>query len=57
MKATKPVEIEFDGGELVAAVREMVQTVRAGRAGELRSRVRRAILPDKARRNPGRSKR
>lgn len=41
----QPVEIEFDGDELVAAVQEMVQTIRDGRAGELRTHIRRVIPP------------
>ncbi|MBN8710784.1 MAG: helix-turn-helix domain-containing protein [Verrucomicrobia bacterium] len=43
----KHEEIEFDGDQLVAAVQDMVQMVRAGRAGELRTRVRHVIPPMK----------
>jgi len=41
----KHEEIEFDGDELVAAVQDMVQAVREGRTGELRTRVRQVVPP------------
>ena len=41
----KPLEIEFDGDELVAAVQDTVKLYRAGRLGELRSRERKPLKP------------
>jgi DNA-binding transcriptional regulator YiaG len=41
----KPLEIEFDGNELVAAVQDTVKLYREGRLGELRSRKRKPLQP------------
>ena len=41
----KPLEIEFDGDELVAAVQETVKLYREGRLGELRTRERKPLKP------------
>ena len=41
----KPLEIEFDGEELVAAVQETVKLYREGRLGELRTRERKPLKP------------
>jgi DNA-binding transcriptional regulator YiaG len=46
MKKT-PVEIEFNGDELVAAVQDTVRLYREGRAGELRTTERKALQPMK----------
>lgn len=40
-----PIEIEFNGDELVAAVQDTVRVFREGRAGELRTRERKVLQP------------
>ena len=49
----KPLEIEFDGDELVAAVQDTMKLYREGRRGELQVRERKLLKPLKPAQNPG----
>jgi hypothetical protein len=49
----KPLEIEFDGDELVAAVQNTVKLYREGRLEELRTREHKPIKPLRPAQDPG----